>query len=134
MRPVAALMFAHIDIPQKYYPVLARQAKCPRQQAEAGYGDPRKDKSRRRSDGSFSRIRYRRGFRRKYDDIHRVAFILAYTLQTGFDRDGYDRGARLSPFVRTCCRQVKTPAKAVAPRAETGRDRRRSASKIGKTH
>lgn len=25
MRPVAALMFARIDIPQKYYPVLARQ-------------------------------------------------------------------------------------------------------------
>lgn len=108
MRPVAALMFAHIDIPQKYYPVLARQAKCPRRkQVKAGYGDPRKDKSRRRSDGSFSRIRYRRGFRRKYDDIHRVAFILAYTLQTGFDRDGDDRGARLSPFVRTYCRQVK---------------------------
>lgn len=82
---LAALMFAHIDIPQKYYPVLARQAKCPRQQDEAGYGDPRKDKSRRRSDGSFARIRYRRGF----------------------DRDSDDRGARLSPFVRTCCKQVK---------------------------
>lgn len=42
--------------------------------------------------------------------------VRAHTLKTGFDRDGDDRGARLSPFVRTCYRREKISAKAVAPK------------------
>lgn len=101
--------------PAKILSRISPPTKCPhRKQAEIEYSDPRKDKSRRRSDSSFARIHYRRGSALSWIDVIKQ-LVRAHTLKTGFDHDGDDRGARLSPFVRTCYRRVKNICKSSRP-------------------
>lgn len=115
--------------PAKILSRISPPTKCPhRKQAEIEYSDPRKDKSRRRSDSSFARIHYRRGGALSWIDVIKQ-LVRAHTLKTGFDHDGDDRGARLSPFVRTCYRRVKNICKSSRPPPSRSRTRSKTIRK-----